>query len=216
MTVKDFQSRGQLSIFASYYKPHLKLFLLDLSCALCISIIDLLFPWVSRLCMNRLLPQRLFGTFFAVMAVMALAYLLKGALYHTVTYWGHMMGANIEADMRRDLFEHMQTLSFSFFDKNRTGQLMSRVTTDLFEIGELAHHGPEDLFISIITLAGAFCVMLTIRWELALAVFTIVPIFAGFTIFQRGRMRRRSVEVKKKTAVSVSPFSPPFRETWRI
>lgn len=94
MTVKDFQSRGQLSIFASYYKPHLKLFLLDLSCALCISIIDLLFPWVSRLCMNRLLPQRLFGTFFAVMAVMALAYLLKGALYHTVTYWGHMMGGS--------------------------------------------------------------------------------------------------------------------------
>lgn len=201
MTAKDFQNRKQLAIFASYYKPHLKLFLLDLCCALCISVIDLIFPWVSRLCMNRLLPQRLFATFFAVMAVMALAYLLKGVLYHTVTYWGHMMGVNIEADMRRDLFEHMQTLSFSFFDKNRTGQLMSRVTTDLFEIGELAHHGPEDLFISVITLVGAFCVMLTIRWELALAVFVIVPIFVCFTVFQRRRMHRNSLEVKKKTAV---------------
>ena len=100
------------------------------------------------------------------------------------------MGVNVEADMRRDLFDHMQTLSFSFFDQNRTGQLMSRITTDLFEIGELSHHGPEDLFISCVTLIGAFCVMCTIRWELALAVFAIVPIFAVFNTIQQKRMRR--------------------------
>ncbi len=201
MTTRDYQRKHPLAIFASYYKPHLKLFLLDMLCALCISGIDLVFPWVSRLSMQKLLPQRLFEAFFSVMLIMALAYLLKGGLYYIVTYWGHTMGVNLEADMRRDLFAHMQTLSFSFFDKNRTGQLMSRVTADLFEIGELAHHGPEDLFISLITLTGAFCIMLTIRWELALAVFVIVPIFVVFTILQRRRMSRASAAVKQKTAV---------------
>jgi len=201
MTTKDFQTRGYLSLFASYYRPHWKLFALDMVCALLISIVDLVFPWVSRMSMNNLLPQGLFRTFFAVMAIMVLAYLAKGGMYFIVTYWGHMMGVNLEADMRRDLFEHMQTLSFSFFDKNRTGILMSRVTTDLFEIGELSHHGPEDLFISCVTLIGAFCVMLGICWQLALAVFVIVPIFVAFTIYQRRRMSRASVEVKKKTGV---------------
>ena len=200
MTTGDYRSKGQLALFASYYRPHIKLFALDLCCALCISVVDLLFPWVSRLCMNALLPGQLYAAFFAVMGAMALAYLVKGALYHTVTYWGHMMGANMEADMRRDMFEHMQTLSFPFFDHHRTGELMSRVTTDLFEIGELAHHGPEDLFISVVTLVGAFCVMLTIRWQLALAVFAVIPLFVSFTILQRRRMRRCSVEVKRKTA----------------
>jgi len=199
MTSEDFQKKGYLSLFASYYKPHLRLFLLDMFCALCICAVDLAFPWVSRLCLYDLLPQGLFQSFFLVMAAMGLAYLLKGGLYYTVTYWGHMMGVNIEADMRRDLFAHMQKLSFSFFDRNRTGQLMSRVTTDLFEIGELSHHGPEDLFISCVTLLGAFAVMLTIRWELALMVFTVIPVFLCFTVFQRRRMSRASVEVKRKT-----------------
>ncbi len=201
MTTRDYQRKHPLAVFASYYRPHMKLFLLDMFCALCISGVDLVFPWVSRLSMQKLLPERLFETFFLVMLLMTLAYLIKGGLYYTVTYWGHTMGVNLEADMRRDLFEHMQTLSFSFFDKNRTGQLMSRVTTDLFEIGELAHHGPEDLFISLVTLVGAFCIMLTIRWELALAVFVIVPIFACFTVIQRRRMISASAEVKQKTAV---------------
>ncbi|WP_251449135.1 ABC transporter ATP-binding protein [Vermiculatibacterium agrestimuris] len=201
MEHKDFQKRGFLSIFASYYKPHLRLFLLDMLCAAVICAVDLAFPYVSRLSMQTLLPQGLYQTFFAVMAILLLAYLLKGVMYFIVTYWGHLMGVNIEADIRRDLFAHMQTLSFSFFDKNRTGQLMSRVTGDLFEIGELAHHGPEDLFISSVTLLGAFCVLLTIRWELALAVFMVVPVFAVFTILQRRRMSRASVAVKGKLAV---------------
>ena len=200
MTPEQMRKSGYLRIFASYYKPHLALFLLDMLCALGISLVDLAFPLVSRYAMQRMLPQRLFGLFFAVMAALLLAYLLKGIFYFIVTYWGHLLGVRIEADIRSALFSHMQDLSFSSYDKNRTGPLMSRVTTDLFEITELAHHGPEDLFISTVTLAGAFLVMLTIRWELALVVFAVVPLFLLFTVLQRRRMMHASAEVKRKMA----------------
>ena len=197
---KDFKNRGYLRIFASYYKPHWKLFLLDMVCALLICIVDLLFPMVSRWSMQTLLPNQLFATFFAVMAALALAYVLKGVFYFIVTYWGHLLGVRMEADIRRDLFSHMQDLSFSFYDKNRTGQLMSRVTGDLFEITELAHHGPEDLFISSVTILGAFFIMLTIQWQLALMVFAVIPIFILFTALTRKKMMRASIEVKAKLA----------------
>ncbi|HJB80649.1 ABC transporter ATP-binding protein [uncultured Flavonifractor sp.] len=197
---KDFKNRGYLRIFASYYKPHWKLFLLDMVCALLICIVDLLFPMVSRWSMQTLLPNQLFATFFAVMAALALAYVLKGVFYFIVTYWGHLLGVRMEADIRRDLFSHMQDLSFSFYDKNRTGQLMSRVTGDLFEITELAHHGPEDLFISSVTILGAFCIMLTIQWQLALMVFAVIPIFILFTALTRKKMMKASIEVKAKLA----------------
>ena len=197
---KDFKNRGYLRIFASYYKPHWKLFLLDMVCALLICIVDLLFPMVSREAMQNLLPNRLFTAFFLVMAALALAYVLKGVFYFIVTYWGHLLGVRMEADIRRDLFSHMQDLSFSFYDKNRTGQLMSRVTGDLFEITELAHHGPEDLFISSVTILGAFCIMLTIQWQLALMVFAVIPIFILFTALTRKKMMKASIEVKAKLA----------------
>ena len=197
---KDFKNRGYLRIFASYYKPHWKLFLLDMVCALLICIVDLLFPMVSRWSMQTLLPNQLFATFFAVMAALALAYVLKGVFYFIVTYWGHLLGVRMEADIRRDLFSHMQDLSFSFYDKNRTGQLMSRVTGDLFEITELAHHGPEDLFISSVTILGAFFIMLTIQWQLALMVFAVIPIFILFTALTRKKMMKASIEVKAKLA----------------
>ena len=192
--------RGYVPIFLSYYKPHLKLFILDMACALGIALVDLAFPAASREAMNTLLPQNLYGAFFTVMAILLAAYVLRSVMYFIVTYWGHMMGVRIEADIRRDLFGHMQDLSFSFYDKNRTGQLMSRATNDLFEITELAHHGPEDLFISTVTLIGAFCVMLTIQWKLALIVFAIVPIFVVFTIIQRRRMMAASVRQKQTMA----------------
>ncbi|WP_191435621.1 ABC transporter ATP-binding protein [Flavonifractor sp. An112] len=197
---KDFKNRGYLRIFASYYKPHWKLFLLDMVCALLICVVDLLFPMVSRWSMQTLLPNQLFATFFAVMAALALAYVLKGVFYFIVTYWGHLLGVRMEADIRRDLFSHMQDLSFSFYDKNRTGQLMSRVTGDLFEITELAHHGPEDLFISSVTILGAFFIMLTIQWQLALMVFAVIPIFILFTALTRKKMMKASIEVKAKLA----------------
>ena len=197
---KDFKNRGYLRIFASYYKPHWKLFLLDMVCALCICLVDLLFPMVSRTAMQSLLPNKLFAVFFTVMAALALAYVLKGVFYFIVTYWGHLLGVRMEADIRRDLFSHMQDLSFAFYDKNRTGQLMSRVTGDLFEITELAHHGPEDLFISSVTILGAFCIMLTIQWQLALMVFAVIPIFIVFTALTRKKMMKASIEVKAKLA----------------
>ena len=200
MTPQQMQKSGYLRIFLSYYKPHMGLFTLDLACALCIALVDLAFPYVSKLSMEALLPQNLFGAFFAVMAALVGAYVLKALMSFVVAYWGHILGVRIEADIRNDLFSHMQSLSFSFFDKNRTGHLMSRVTGDLFEITELAHHGPEDLFISCVTLVGAFCVMLTIRWELALVVFAVVPLFLVFTVVFRGRMMRASTEVKKTLA----------------
>ena len=192
--------RGYVSIFLSYYKPHLGLFILDMCCALGIALVDLAFPWASREAMNKLLPQSLYAAFFTVMGLLLAAYALRSVMYFVVTYWGHMMGVRIEADIRRDLFGHMQDLSFSFYDKNRPGQLMSRATNDLFEITELAHHGPEDLFISAVTLIGAFCLMLTIQWKLALIVFAIVPIFVIFTVIQRRRMVRASVRVKQNMA----------------
>ena len=192
--------RGYVSIFLSYYKPHMGLFLLDMACALGIALVDLAFPYGSRYALNELLPQNLFAAFFAVMAILLIAYALRAGMYYIVTYLGHMMGVRIEADIRRDLFAHMQELSFSFYDKNHTGQLMSRATTDLFEITELAHHGPEDLFISLVTLIGAFCLMLSIQWKLALIVFAVVPIFVLFTVFQRRRMVAASLRVKQNMA----------------
>ena len=192
--------KGYVPIFLSYYRPHLKLFILDMACALGIALVDLAFPAASRRALNELLPQNLYGAFFAVMALLLAAYALRSVMYFIVTYWGHMMGVRIEADIRRDLFSHMQDLSFSFYDKNRTGQLMSRATNDLFEITELAHHGPEDLFISVVTLVGAFCMMVTIQWKLALIVFAVVPIFVVFTIIQRRRMVAASLRVKQNMA----------------
>ena len=134
LTTQQMKKSGYLRIFVSYYKPHWKLFALDMACALCICMVDLAFPIVSRSSMQTLLPQKLFSAFFVVMALLAGAYVLKSVFYFIVTYWGHLLGVRMEADIRRDLFHHMQDLSFSFYDKNRTGQLMSRVTGDLFEI----------------------------------------------------------------------------------
>ncbi len=192
--------KGYLSIFFSYYKPHLGLFLLDMTCALGISLVDLSFPYLSRYSMNTLLPQSFYQAFFSVMAILVMAYILRAGMYYIVNYYGHMMGVRIEADIRRDVFGHMQDLSFSFYDKNRTGQLMSRATNDLFEITELAHHGPEDLFISSITLVGAFAMMLTIQWRLALIVCAVLPVFIVFTVIQRGRMVKASAGVKSRMA----------------
>jgi len=197
---KNLLNKSPLRIFASYYGPHWKLFAIDMVCALFVSATDLLFPYVSKTAMQRLLPEGLYRVFFTVMAILVLAYVIRAVLYYVITYWGHSLGVLIEADMRRDIFSHIQTLSFSFFDRNRTGILMSRVTTDLFEITELAHHGPEDLLMSVLTLAGAFAILCTVRWQLALLLFALIPAFVLFTIVQRRRMRRANLEVKRKTA----------------
>ena len=200
MTTREFQQKKPLSILFTYFKPHRGLFILDLVCATVVALIDLAFPLVTRKSMYDLLPNQQYRTFFIVMGVMMAAFIVRALLYYVISYWGHTFGILVEADIRRDLFTHVQELDVSFFDHNRTGQLMSRLTSDLFEITELAHHGPEDLFISTVTLAGAFLVMLTIRWELALVVFAVVPLFLLFTVLQRRRMMHASAEVKRKMA----------------
>lgn len=187
-------------IFISYIAGHKKLFAVDMLCALTVSIIDLVFPYVSRVSMNRLLPEKLFATFFVVMGIMVLAYFLKAVLYYVITVVGHRMGVLVESDMRRDIFTHMQDLSCSFYDKNRTGVLMSRITSDLFEITELAHHGPENVIICSLTIVGSLAVMYTIEWRLALVLTVVLPVCLWFTLSQRIRMKKANIEVKKKTA----------------
>ena len=189
-----------LKIFISYIAGHKKLFAVDMLCALTVSIIDLVFPYVSRVSMNRLLPEKLFATFFVVMGIMVLAYFLKAVLYYVITVVGHRMGVLVESDMRRDIFTHMQDLSCSFYDKNRTGVLMSRITSDLFEITELAHHGPENVIICSLTIVGSLAVMFTIEWRLALVLTVVLPVCLWFTLSRRIRMKKANIEVKKKTA----------------
>ena len=199
MTTKDYQRKSGLSIFLSFFKPHRKLFALDLGCALLVSLIDLCYPIVSRTAMHKLLPEHAFQTFFLVMGVVVAAYILRSFLYFIIGYWGHTFGIRVEADIRSVLFTHMQELSFDFYDHNRTGQLMSRLTSDLFEITELAHHGPEDLFISMVTIVGALVIMFTVEWRLALVVCIMVPVFLIVIMSRRRSMGRASVFVKQKT-----------------
>ena len=201
MTTQDFQQKSALRIFLSYFKPHRKLFFMDLACALMISIIDLAFPAVSRWCMYELLPQSAYQTFFAVMVVVLAAFALRSLLLYVICYWGHTFGILVEADIRHDLFRHMQELSFNYYDKNRTGQLMSRLTADLFDITELAHHGPEDIFISGVTIVGSLAIMFTIQWRLALVITCIIPVFFAVVWSCRRSMSAASAAVKQKTAV---------------
>ena len=201
MTTREFQEKSALQIFLSYFKPHRKLFVMDLSCALLISLIDLAFPYVSRWCMYQLLPQSAYRTFFAVMAIVVVAFALRAVLHYVIAYWGHTFGILVEADIRRDLFRHMQELSFDYYDRNRTGQLMSRLTSDLFDITELAHHGPEDVFISGVTILGSLAIMFTIQWRLALVIAVILPVFILVIWTCRKSMSEASRRVKQKTAV---------------
>ena len=200
MPERDFHNDSLLRIFLSYFRPHTKLFLLDMACALLISLIDLAFPYVSRLCMYQLIPESLYRAFFTVIVVMVAAYLLRAGLQYIVCYWGHAFGVLVEADIRKDLFSHLQTLSFGFYDKNRTGHLMSRMTAELFDITELAHHGPEDLFISGVTLTGAIIIMFTIQWRLALVMLVLIPIFLVVVSINRRNMAQAAKRVKQVTA----------------
>ena len=200
MTTGDFQRKRPLGIFLSYFRPHMGLFLLDMACALGIALIDLAFPYVSRMCMYDLIPESRYQAFFAVIAVLLAAYVLRSLLQYVVCYWGHTFGVLVEADIRRDLFSHLQTLSFGFYDKNRTGHLMSRMTAELFDITELAHHGPEDIFISGVTVIGAIAVLFTVQWRLALVLLIIIPISLAIVTLNRRAMSRTSKKVKQTTA----------------
>ena len=190
-----------LKKFTSYYKPYLGLFIMDLICALLVAAVDLIYPILSNYALKTLIPQNQIHAFMWLMVILTAAYLLRGFLQFVIAYWGHLLGVYMETDMRRELFGHLQKLSFRFYDKHRTGELMSRVVSDLFEVVELAHHGPEDLFISCITLVGSLIVMFTLQWKLALVITLLVPVLIVFTILRRKQMGASSRKVKEKVAV---------------
>ena len=199
MTTKDYQRMSPLRIFLRYFRNHKKLFAIDVLCAMGIAAIDLAFPLVTRSALYEMLPEKLYRTFFTVMAVVAASYVLRSFLNYIVAYYGHTFGIRVEADIRKDLFSHMQELSFDFYDQNRTGKLMARLTSDLFELTELAHHGPEDLLTSVLTICGALFVMGSIRWQLALVVALTIPVFLAVVMLMRKRMGIASRAAKEKT-----------------
>ena len=191
--------RSPLSIFLHYFGNHKKLFAVDVACAVGIAVIDLAFPLVTRSALYDMLPNRMYRTFFVIMAAVIASYVLRSFLNYIVAYYGHTFGIRVEADIRKDLFSHMQDLSFDFYDSNRTGKLMARLTSDLFELTELAHHGPEDLLTSLLTICGALAVMASIRWQLAVMVALMIPIFLVVVMAMRRRMSIASVAAKEKT-----------------
>ena len=198
---------NKIKRFARYYKPHLGLFLLDIGCATLVAGIDVAFPLLTNYLMKKIFPEieqtgsRHLVTVFAVLigAIFA-AYIIRTIMLYIVNYWGHLFGVRVEADMRRDIFSHIQPLPFSFYDKIRTGKLLARATTDLFEISELSHHGPEDLLISSLTVVGAFVAMFFIEWRIALAMLVIMPFCVWFVMKARFTMKSTSKSVKEQTA----------------
>ena len=190
-----------LKVFFSYYRPHLDLFVADMICAFFIAVIDVSFPFVTRHLLNTFIPKGAMRLFFCMIAFMLAVYCIRWVCVWFVNYWGHVFGVKVETDMRRDVFSKLEKQSFSFFDTYLTGQLMSRVTTDLFEVTELAHHGPEDIMTSLLTLLGSFFILLRIRWELAIAVFAFLPLVIFIAIRNRKRLSESSRLVKDKTSV---------------
>ncbi|HDA6228537.1 ABC transporter ATP-binding protein [Listeria monocytogenes] len=186
-----------LKRFFSYYKPYRTLFIIDFGCAVLAAILELAFPVAVNHVIDTLLPGKDFGLIITGALALLFFYILNTFMQYIVTYFGHMLGLNIETDMRRDLFSHLQKQPFGFYDNQKTGKLMSRMTTDLFEIGEVAHHGPEDIFISIMSLFGAFFLMLNINVKLAISTFILVPILTVLIVYFNKRMTKVTTGIFK-------------------
>ena len=169
--------------FFSYYRPYKKLFVLDFTCAVGAGLLELAFPMAVNKFIDDLLPGQNWSLIVLACAALLAIYALNTAMNYIVTYWGHMLGINIETDMRKKMFDHIQKLSFRFFDNNKTGHLLGRITNDLNDIGEVAHHGPEDVFIAVMTLVGAFVLMADINLKLAIITFIVVPVMAWVIIY---------------------------------
>ena len=183
------------------------MFLLDIGCATLVAGVDIAFPLLTNYLLKQLFPaieqtgsQNLITLFVILICAIFTGYVLRAAMLYIVNYWGHLLGVRIEADMRHDIFSHIQTLPFSFYDKIRTGKLLARATTDLFEISELAHHGPEDLLISSLTILGAFTAMFFIEWRIALAMLILMPLCLFFVMRTRFSMKSTSKSVKEQMA----------------
>ncbi|MFO1442018.1 ABC transporter ATP-binding protein [Bacillus sp. Bva_UNVM-123] len=179
-----------LKVFFSYYKPHSRLFWIDFISAILVAILELAFPLAVQWFIDELLPTNDWNAIVKVSVLLLLVYLISTTLNYVVNYLGHKLGINIETDMRRELFNHVQRQSFRFFDNTKTGNIMSRITNDLFDIGEFAHHGPEDFFIAIMTFVGAFIIMFKINPTLALVAIIMVPILIFVVSFSNMRMNK--------------------------
>ncbi len=185
--------------FIKYYKPVKKIFILDMICAFLMSVCDLFYPMVTRNIINIYVPNQQLNLMLTWLFILVVIFLAKAGLNYFITYYGHIMGVKMQADMRRDMFEHLQDLPFVFFDENKTGTLTSRIVNDLMDISELAHHGPEDLFISIVMMLGSFVLLSTINFPLALIVFSIVP----FLIFIAMKLRVKMANAFMQTRVAI-------------
>lgn len=195
---------GKFKRFISYYSSYKGMFYLDMFCAFILSGIDLFFPSLVKYLMDEVYdkrPANLLETVFITSAVLLILYIIRYFCQRYITSWGHIMGARMETDMRRDLFNHLQKLSFAFYDNENTGRLMSRITNDLFDITELAHHGPEDVFISIVKIVGAIIIMLTMDVKLTLILLALLVFIIVFTGFYNLKMRAVFTENRKKIAV---------------
>ena len=191
----------KLKRFFSYYKPHRKLFFIDLVCSFTISMCNMFYPMIARNIMNDYVPNKNWQLLITWAIALACIYVLKSILTYVVGYWGHILGVRIQGDMRRDLFRHVETLPFSFFDENKTGSIMSRILNDLFEVSELAHHGPEDTFNSFISIIGALVMLFIINPWLSLIVFCYIPFMVLFAAKARGKMNKAFSESRNKVAV---------------
>lgn len=186
--------------FISYYKPYKKLFFLDLLVATIASAVDLLYPMMTRELVNDAVPNRDIRTIGVFAMVLLIIYIIKAACGYFMNYYGHVIGVRMQADMRRDMFDHLQKLPNSYFDNNKTGDLMSRMINDLMEVSELAHHGPEDLFISFVMLIGSFGVLCTINVPLTLIIFAFVPFIVIFTWNRREKMNDAFMKTRVETS----------------
>ncbi len=191
----------KLRRFFAYYKPHKKLFIFDLICSFTISVCNMFYPMIARNIMNDYVPNKNLQLLIIWSVALASIYIIKCILTYIVGYWGHVLGVHIQGDMRRDLFRHIETLPFSFFDENKTGSIMSRIVNDLFEVSELAHHAPEDLFNSFISIIGALVMLAFINPWLSLIVLCYVPLMILFATKARTRMSRAFDESRKKVAM---------------
>lgn len=185
--------------FVKYYKPHKKLFAIDMFCAFLVSICDLFYPMITRNIINDYVPNQNLRLLVVWSITLIFIYALKLVLNYFIQYWGHVVGVRMQADMRKKIFKHLQKLPFNYFDNNKTGVIMSRIMNDLMEISELAHHGPEDLFISLIMLIGSFIVLCTINIPLTLITFAFIPVLIWYAIKKRIKMN----DAFKKTRIEI-------------
>lgn len=182
--------------FVGYYKPHKKLFIIDMVCAFIISVFNLVYPYVTKEIINNYVPNKMLDMLLVGTFCLLGFYIIKAVLNYVLQYWGHLVGVRMQADMRSELFKHLQKLPFKYFDDNKTGVIMSRMTNDLFEISELAHHGPEDVFLSLVTIVGAFIVLSFINVYLALIVFAFVPFIVIYVALMHKRMSKAFAEMR--------------------